>query len=53
MLPAREGDAILVRWGEEHSPYQMLVDMGGRGTGKSLMIKLAACPIRSGPLKQL
>ncbi|MCF8581683.1 hypothetical protein L2X67_17895 [Enterobacter ludwigii] len=44
MLPAREGDAILVRWGEEHSPYQMLVDMGVEETGKEFNDKISGLP---------
>ncbi len=44
MLPAREGDAILVCWGEEHSHYQMLVDMGIEETGKVFNDKISSLP---------
>lgn len=44
MLPAREGDAILVRWGEENSPYQMLVDLGTEETGKEFIDKISGLP---------
>lgn len=44
MLPAREGDTIWVRWGDEHTPYQMLVDTGTEATGKELNHKISALP---------
>lgn len=44
MLPAREGDAIWVRWGEKCSPYQMLIDMGTEDVGKVLRQKISALP---------
>ncbi len=44
MLPAREGDAILVRWGEKHPHYQMLVDMGIEETGKEINDKISGLP---------
>ncbi|UVL11441.1 MBL fold metallo-hydrolase [Pseudomonas rhodesiae] len=44
MLPAREGDAIWIRWGEEHTPYQMLIDMGTEEIGKTLSQKISALP---------
>ena len=44
MLPAREGDAIWVRWGKEHTPYQMLVDTGTEEVGKALSQKINALP---------
>lgn len=40
MLPAREGDAIWVRWGNPNSPYQMIVDMGTEATGKLIRTEL-------------
>jgi hypothetical protein len=44
MLPAREGDAIWVRWGEKCRPYQMLIDMGTEEVGKTLSQKISALP---------
>jgi hypothetical protein len=44
MLPAREGDAIWVRWGEKCPPYQMLIDMGTEEVGKKLSQKISALP---------
>lgn len=44
MLPAREGDAIWVRWGEEHNLYQMLVDTGTEEIGKALSQRFSALP---------
>ncbi|MCO3850291.1 MBL fold metallo-hydrolase [Pseudomonas aeruginosa] len=44
MLPAREGDAIWVRWGEEEAPYQMLVDTGTEEVGRVLSQKIGALP---------
>jgi len=36
MLPAFEGDALWITWGDMESPYQMLVDMGSLKTGELL-----------------
>ncbi len=36
MLPAREGDALWIKWGDETAPRQMLVDMGVHATGESI-----------------
>ncbi|MGY2796129.1 hypothetical protein ACVWV0_000305 [Ewingella americana] len=44
MLPAREGDTIWVRWGDEHTPYQMLVDTGTEAAGKELNHKISELP---------
>ena len=44
MLPAREGDAIWVRWGEKCNPYQMLIDMGTEEIGKKLSQRFSALP---------
>ena len=34
MLPARQGDAIWLRWGDAGTPHQLLVDMGTEEAGK-------------------
>lgn len=44
LLPAREGDAIWVRWGSPNAPYQMLIDMGPEETGKELRERISALP---------
>ncbi len=44
MLPAREGDALWIRWGAEDPAHQMLVDMGTEGTGRKLRQRLAELP---------
>ncbi|WP_242207682.1 MULTISPECIES: hypothetical protein [unclassified Pseudomonas] len=36
MLPASEGDALWITWGDMDYPHQMLVDMGSLKTGKLL-----------------
>ena len=41
-LPAREGDAIWIRWGDGH---QMLIDMGRAETGRGLIDRLRALPV--------
>jgi hypothetical protein len=42
-LPAREGDAIWIRWGDDLA-HQLLVDMGTEGTGSSIRARLEALP---------
>lgn len=44
LLPAREGDAIWVRWGHPDSPYQMIIDMGTEETGRQLHERIGALP---------
>lgn len=44
LLPAREGDAIWVRWGNPDAPYQMLIDMGTEETGRQLRERISALP---------
>lgn len=44
LLPAREGDAIWVRWGCPESPYQMLIDVGTHETGMELRERIKALP---------
>jgi hypothetical protein len=35
-LPARQGDAIWIRWGAAANPHQMIIDMGTGGSGKKV-----------------
>lgn len=44
LLPAREGDALWVRWGSPDTPYQMLIDMGPQETGTELRERISALP---------
>lgn len=44
LLPAREGDAIWIRWGDAEAPYQMLVDMGTEETGRQLRERISSLP---------
>ncbi len=44
MLPAREGDALWIRWGAGGPTHQMLVDMGTEATGRALRQRLEALP---------
>lgn len=44
LLPAREGDAIWVRWGSPDAPYQMLIDMGTQETGTELRERISTLP---------
>lgn len=43
-LPARQGDALWIRWGAEDAPHQMLVDMGTLSTGTLIRQRLDALP---------
>ena len=44
-LPAHEGDAVWVRWGDGNAlEHQMLVDMGQKGTGTELRRRLEQLP---------
>jgi hypothetical protein len=47
MLPANDGDALLVEWGDDSGSFRLLVD-GGRG-GARLNESLAAAFARRGP----
>lgn len=42
MLPADEGDALWIRWGDMKQPYQMLVDMGSPKTGELIYNQIEA-----------
>jgi len=44
MLPARQGDALWIRWGPPDAPHQMLVDMGTVQTGRAIREQLEAMP---------
>jgi beta-lactamase superfamily II metal-dependent hydrolase len=37
MLPAQEGDCLIVTWGQEDSPRRILVDAGRKGTADAVM----------------
>jgi len=41
LLPAKQGDAIWVRWGTRKLTHQMLIDMGTPGVGAALRERLA------------
>ena len=41
VLPARQGDALWIRWGDGH---QMLVDLGTEETGRAIADRLLALP---------
>jgi len=40
MLPARQGDAIWIKWGEKSLKYQMMVDMGTTEVGRKIQGRL-------------
>jgi hypothetical protein len=44
LLPARQGDAIWIRWGAEEHPYQLLIDMGTEGVGEQVRERILALP---------
>ncbi|WP_154100802.1 hypothetical protein [Pseudomonas putida] len=44
MLPAREGDALWIRWGDADNPRQMLVDSGIKASGRKLKSLITAMP---------
>ena len=52
-LPARQGDAIWIRWGAEDDPHQMLIDMGTEEIGKRIRSDLEALPEASRKLDLL
>ena len=41
-LPARQGDALWIRWGYPDAPHQMFVDMGTEPIGKGIRTRLEA-----------
>lgn len=44
MLPAREGDCLWIRYGDDEKPRQILIDGGRAATGKELKRRLDALP---------
>lgn len=44
MLPARQGDAIWIRWGDEADPHQMMIDMGTEEIGEQVRQRIEALP---------
>lgn len=42
MLPARQGDALWIEWGDK--PWRLIVDMGTASVGKMLRQRIAALP---------
>lgn len=44
MLPARQGDAIWVRWGDVNDPHHIIIDMGTEETGGQIRQRLEALP---------
>jgi hypothetical protein len=42
MLPARQGDAIWIRWGHKDCPHQMIIDMGTEEVGNNVRERLEA-----------
>jgi hypothetical protein len=44
MLPARQGDALWIRWGEPDDLHQILIDMGTEEIGKRVRARILALP---------
>jgi len=44
LLPAREGDAIWIRWGDPAAPHRILIDMGTGETGERIRNDIEALP---------
>ena len=44
-LPAKEGDALWIKWGDPDSPHQMLVDLGTERIGRDIRLQFAALPV--------
>jgi hypothetical protein len=44
MQPARQGDALWIRWGEENNLHQMLIDMGTEEIGNHMRDRLLNLP---------
>ncbi|MBZ2194684.1 ComEC/Rec2 family competence protein [Occultella gossypii] len=42
MLPAREGDCLLVSWGDVDHPHRLLIDAGRAGTRRAIRDRFAA-----------
>jgi hypothetical protein len=41
-LPARQGDALWIRWGDADAPHQMFIDMGTEPVGRKIRARLEA-----------
>ncbi len=44
LLPARQGDAIWIRWGDRDAPHQILIDMGTEEIGERIRERILALP---------
>lgn len=44
-LPARQGDALWIKWGDADKPHQIIIDMGTEEIGESFREKLEALPV--------
>ena len=44
ILPARQGDAIWIRWGDGNSPRQFIIDMGTEEIGRKIRERIEALP---------
>lgn len=44
LLPARQGDAIWISWGDEDDPHHIIIDMGTEEIGKQIRRKIEALP---------
>ena len=44
MQPARQGDALWIRWGDAGTPHQILIDMGTEEVGKQVRARILALP---------
>jgi beta-lactamase superfamily II metal-dependent hydrolase len=49
MLPAEDGDSLLVEIGSRYSPYRILIDGGRSGTSTIIRQMIEKFPCRSGP----
>src|SRR5688572_27569381 len=45
VLPARQGDALWLRWGAGALTHQMLVDMGTTAVGRSVRQRILGLPV--------
>lgn len=45
MLPARQGDALWIRWGEANEPHQIMIDMGTEEIGNRVRNILENLPV--------
>lgn len=52
-FPARQGDALWIRWGDRDAPHALLVDMGTEAIGKAMRPRLEALAAEGGSLDLL